>query len=434
MSVFSFSAFLRFHRSFFPFFHSTQTVFAFTSKLFKMDANLATFMELTTADRETAELYLARADGDLEAAISLFYAEPPEAAPAAPRHTASATTGAAAAPVSSASSGGAPSSNANKSSKGAFPAMNTSRARGQIQTFADLRSGGDDGGDDDDDDEKEEYYTGGEKSGLAVQNPNTGKGRQMADRVIQKAQEEGENFEDYKSSTSGAFTGTAHRLGQTMSVKTQKGAKETTMRVLVKFFEDGFVVIPEDAEEADCPLRKFDAPASQEFLRLMNDRRVPPELVGLSRGREVHIEMMKFESKWEQPKREFKAFRGSGQTLSSASSSSASSSSAASGSTSSSASRSSTSSSTSKPTASFSLDESKPTTRIAIRCLDGSRVVGTFNLTHSVAQVRAWLESQGKGGYGCRLVVAGMPPRELSDDAQTVEAAGLQNGAINQAK
>eukprot|EP00850_Spirogloea_muscicola_P026951 SM012801S26270 [mRNA] locus=s12801:41:402:+ [translate_table: standard] len=47
--------------------------------------------------------------------------------------------------------------------------------RGKVKTFADLNGSGHGGGggdSDDSDTEQNEYYTGGEKSGMMVQDPN----------------------------------------------------------------------------------------------------------------------------------------------------------------------------------------------------------------------------------------------------------------------
>ena len=50
--------------------------------------------------------------------------------------------------------------------------------------------------------------------------------------------------------------------------------------------------------------------------------------------------------------------------------------------------------------ATFALDASAPTTVVALRLLDGTRVRATLNLSHSVAELRAHIATLPGGGGG----------------------------------
>jgi UBX domain-containing protein 1 len=84
--------------------------------------------------------------------------------------------------------------------------------------------------------------------------------------------------------------------------------------------------------------------------------------------------------------------------------------------------------------ATFALDAAAPTTVVALRLLDGSRVRATLNLSHTVAELRAHIATLpgGGGGLAPYMLLAGFPPKPLLDDAATVEAAGLKGAQITQ--
>jgi UBX domain-containing protein 1 len=70
--------------------------------------------------------------------------------------------------------------------------------RGGPRTIKDLQSGGggghahgggDDSDDDHDDEENQDFFTGGEKSGLAVQNPNAANPRDQINNILKRARQ-----------------------------------------------------------------------------------------------------------------------------------------------------------------------------------------------------------------------------------------------------
>ena len=74
-----------------------------------------------------------------------------------------------------------------------------------------------------------------------------------------------------------------------------------------------------------------------------------------------------------------------------------------------------------------SIDESAPSTSIQLRLRDGSRLVAKFNLTHTVADIRAFIAqaSPGCASGSYTLQLAGFPPKQLTDPAQLISDGGF---------
>ena len=73
-----------------------------------------------------------------------------------------------------------------------------------------------------------------------------------------------------------------------------------------------------------------------------------------------------------------------------------------------------------------------PTTTIQIRLDDGSRLVASLNHSHTVGDLRRYVTTArpqlaAAGEFALRT---SYPPKELTDDAATLEAAGLLNAAL----
>ncbi|KAG4076226.1 hypothetical protein HA402_014775 [Bradysia odoriphaga] len=78
------------------------------------------------------------------------------------------------------------------------------------------------------------------------------------------------------------------------------------------------------------------------------------------------------------------------------------------------------------------LDSSKPTTSINIRLSDGSRLAGTFNVTHTIADIRLFVTT-ARPQYASKAfsLLTTFPNKELVD-AETIESAGILNATITQ--
>eukprot|EP00161_Ancyromonas_sigmoides_P001773 TRINITY_DN1155_c0_g2_i1.p2 TRINITY_DN1155_c0_g2~~TRINITY_DN1155_c0_g2_i1.p2 ORF type:complete len:124 (-),score=53.90 TRINITY_DN1155_c0_g2_i1:80-451(-) len=90
----------------------------------------------------------------------------------------------------------------------------------------------------------------------------------------------------------------------------------------------------------------------------------------------------------------------------------------------------------SAPAAATGADPAKgEVTSIQIRLHDGTRLVARFNLSQTVGDLRAFINASrpecAAMAYDLQLT---FPRRLLTDDAATVEAAGLKGAVIVQAK
>ena len=142
-----------------------------------------------------------------------------------------------------------------------------SGGRGGIRTLADINRGPSGfpgaGGSGSDSDEPQEYYTGGEKSGMLVQDPTR---RNNVDSIFEQARVMGAqqvplpSFEG-QSSSSTSFAGTGRLLSG--DAQTAPAAPQPPQDVLhnIHFWNNGFTV-------DDGPLRGYDDPANADFIEV----------------------------------------------------------------------------------------------------------------------------------------------------------------------
>lgn len=79
------------------------------------------------------------------------------------------------------------------------------------------------------------------------------------------------------------------------------------------------------------------------------------------------------------------------------------------------------------------VDESLPSTSIQVRLADGTRLVSRFNLTHTIRDVRSFIDAarpNGQGNY--HLQTMGFPPKQLTNADQMIEEAGIANSVVIQ--
>eukprot|EP01102_Stenamoeba_stenopodia_P020842 TRINITY_DN826_c0_g10_i1.p1 TRINITY_DN826_c0_g10~~TRINITY_DN826_c0_g10_i1.p1 ORF type:complete len:529 (+),score=175.11 TRINITY_DN826_c0_g10_i1:147-1733(+) len=81
----------------------------------------------------------------------------------------------------------------------------------------------------------------------------------------------------------------------------------------------------------------------------------------------------------------------------------------------------------------FVLDETAQKTTIQIRLHNNTRIVGTFNLTHRISDVRNWLRSQRPKDVEMPYeLMCSYPVKKLTDLNQTIQDAGIQNSMVHQ--
>jgi UBX domain-containing protein 1 len=78
------------------------------------------------------------------------------------------------------------------------------------------------------------------------------------------------------------------------------------------------------------------------------------------------------------------------------------------------------------------VDDSLPSTSLQIRFTDGSRVVARFNTSHTISDVRAFVDATRPGEASDYTLQVGFPPKPLDDETKTIEEAGVAKSVIIQ--
>ncbi|KAK4758683.1 hypothetical protein SAY87_019984 [Trapa incisa] len=287
----------------------------------------------------------------------------------------------------------------------------SSRTAGGIRTLADLnRRPGPDS--DSDSDGPPEYYTGGEKSGMLVQDPTK---FNDVDAIFDQARQLGavERPTDSHppSSSSGSFTGTGRLLSGEV-VPSSPQLPENIIHNIV-FWSNGFTV-------NDGPLRRLDDPENVPFLESIRKSECPRELEPADRRSSVHVNLIRKGEKYSEPELHHASFQGVGRTLGSSSSATPEPSGAA-------------LTSAPSPLMGLKVDESQPMTSIQLRLADGTRLVARFNYHHTINDIRGFINSSIPGAARTyQLQMMGFPPKVLTDLNQTIEQAGLANSVVIQ--
>ncbi|CAH2078294.1 unnamed protein product [Thlaspi arvense] len=300
------------------------------------------------------------------------------------------------------------------SSKDKKPSKPSVGRTGRIRTLSDLnrRSGPDS---DSDSDGPQEYYTGGEKSGMLVQDPSKESKHDDVDEIFNQARQLGAVEGPLeRPSSSRSFTGTG-RLLSGESVPTALQQPEPVIHNII-FWSNGFTV-------DDGPLRKLDDPENASFLDSIRKSECPKELEPADKRAPVHVNLMRREEKCHEREKLTVAFHGVGRTLGGASSSTAPSS----------VSNLADIAAVPPPSLSVVVDETLPSTSIQLRLVDGTRMVAKFNNHHTVNDIRAFIDYSRPGNLvNYNLQVMGFPPKPLTDPSQTIDQAGLANSVVIQ--
>ncbi|KAL0398821.1 UNVERIFIED_CONTAM: Plant UBX domain-containing protein 4 [Sesamum radiatum] len=285
----------------------------------------------------------------------------------------------------------------------------TSRVGG-IRTLSDLnRPFGHDS------DVPQEYYTGGEKSGMLVQDPSEGDG---VDAIFDQARQLGAvqgSLEDIRPpSGPRSFTGRGRLLtGEPVPNAPQQ--PESVVHNIV-FWRNGFTV-------NNGPLRRLDDPGNAPFLESIKKSECPKELEPADRRSSVHVNLIRREENCPEPEIRHVPFQGVGRTLggSFATVSGPETTVAA------------PTNSAPSPSTSLVVDTSLPSTTIQFRLADGTRMVAHFNHHNTIADIRSFIDASRPGrSTSYQLQTVGFPPKVLTDLTQTVEQAGLLNSVVIQ--
>ncbi|TPX65337.1 hypothetical protein CcCBS67573_g08165 [Chytriomyces confervae] len=318
-----------------------------------------------------------------------------------------------------------------------------------LSDFANSNKGKGNDSDSDDDNKPQQFFAGGEKSGVAIQGPP--KGKNLVKDIMGKAA----NADSQETQqTPSYFSGSGHRLGtendepssSSSSATTQPPQQQTQRQELhepverrLTFWQDGFTV-------EFGALMRYDDPANEALLQAINNGTAPLSLLNVLPGQQVTVNIEEHLSEpWTKEaadkyaknskpagskEAKMKAFSGAGHRL--GSEAPAESSSALPGGF-----PSSSSSSSAAPapapavSAAISVDPNAPTTSIQIRLADGTRLVARMNHTHTVGDLRSFVQAS-RPGQGAFAIMTTFPNRDLTEDGVSLKEAGLLNAVVVQ--
>lgn len=219
-----------------------------------------------------------------------------------------------------------------------------------------------------------------------------------------------------------AFHGTGYRLGETegplesVAGPSFTSGKPPEVEMTLKMWKKGFSV-------DDGDLRPYEDPANKEFLDSITRGEVPQELIRVSRGGEVNLNMEDHRTEeFVKPKPSVRVFSGAGHMLGSpapavVTTRAAGASSAA----------------VTPTTPQIDVDSSQPVTTIQIRLADGQRMVSKFNLSHTIRDIRHHIiASNPQYATAMFVLQTTFPNKELIDENQTLDQAKLHNAVIVQ--
>jgi len=416
------------------------------------DAQIAELVNLTGLDPATAEGYLNASNGDITLAASLYFDEhqdeQPDSEPdvnMAGDEQQSDANPQQPVPGGGRTLGGAyvpPTADASSSSS-AQPSSSRQAPQRGLRTLKDLQSGGSGGGhghshddgdrdsdEDDQDDENQDFFTGGEKSGLAVQNPNAANPRDQINNILKRARQNAPRPGGDDERPTSHFRGAGTTLG----------GDDTPSRVI----PDPNANIPAPAERAhrelhlwrdgfsvdDGPLFRYDDPANARTLEMINTGHAPLHILNVEHGQEVDVEVHAHKDEdYKQPKKKYVPFSGSGQRLGSPTPGGSSLSTQTAAATSS-ATTASASAGSAAPA--VQVDESAPTVTLQIRLGDGTRLQSRFNTTHTIGDVYDFVTRSSPASQNRSFaLMTTFPSKELSDKAQVLgDMAEFKRGGV----
>lgn len=281
-----------------------------------------------------------------------------------------------------------------------------------------------------DDNEKEKYFAGGDKSGILMEGDGNPKDQtsELLKKILTQAAK-GRNTEiDEKpvEKEKQRFTGKGYRLGSEEDQDTNinedtssdfsSSQKPEKVKRMITFWKNGFSL-------DDGPL--LDYKSHQNVLKNLEEGYAPTELFNVKRGEELSVEVShKLNENYVPPPKKLKPFEGVGQKLGSYLPGSME----VSGSSSSVNNNANTSS---RPSQEITIDKNAPTTTLQIRFSDGSRKKATFNHTHTIADVKQYIDSINNTSRPYILKTS-FPNKEYRDESMTLKDANLLNAVVIQ--
>lgn len=282
---------------------------------------VAQFCGVTGANASSAQTALTSANWNLQEAVALYFAaqeggsdnDEDDEQVAAPTQSAP-----------------QPSSSTTSGRRTGAPA-----AGGGVRTLRDLQASADDDDDEDEDKKKRDLFAGGEKSGLAVQDPSRGgsggRGTDHFQNILSQARnnaprapggDDDDEEEPAGPSRPSNFSGRAQTLGgddapsrivadPAAPVAGRRPGAAALPRIsrTMHLWADGVSI-------DDGPLFRFDDPANQPLMEQINQGHAPLSMLDVQPGQEVDLNLDPHKDEnYVKPKPKYKPFSGSGQRL-----------------------------------------------------------------------------------------------------------------------
>ncbi|KAM3069077.1 protein phosphatase regulator [Clarireedia jacksonii] len=396
------------------------------------DEKISEFCELLGASPENAEHFLAAAQWNVEQAATLYLdsqegsgetsgTAPAEASDEPPAYTGPRTLDGRPAPADTANQ-----SRSSQKKPAAAPRGGIATLGSLNQSSSASRPGRQHDSDDSDDEdyqpegEPRDLFAGGEKSGLAVQDPtnaNRNDPRKVVSDILKKAKANTARPGGEPSQT-GPGPSRFHGSGQTL------GGDDTPSRVIpnpnqappdvgptqtriLHLWEEGFSI-------EDGPLRRFDDPSNAADLQMIRGGRAPLHLMGVRPDQPVDVQLMKHDSPYKAPPKVYKPFSGSGVRLGSPTPGGSSNAPASEP-----AAAAPAPASTSVPD--MEIDPSQPTLNIRIQLANGTRLPARFNTSHTVGDVYSFISRAYPGSNERAWVLATtFPNKDHTDKSQVL--------------
>jgi UBX domain-containing protein 1 len=271
-------------------------------------------------------------------------------------------------------------------------------------------------------DQGESWFAGGERSGISVENPGRPNlpGGSIVQDLLRRAAEAGPAA---NNTPHGLFSGGGHTLGSDDVGSTyipDPNAQETPTAIRhLTFWRDGFSV-------EDGPLMRYDDPNNAQILEEINSGRAPPQILNVQNGQPVELRVARRTSEDYVPQAAGPArlFSGTGNRLGAPVLPTSGTDQPMPG-------RFDERAGPSEPerlTTRFEVDQSQPTTSIQLRLADGTRMVCRMNLSHTVGDIRNFINAASPSNLTRPYTIGtAFPNKTLDDDTQTIKDAGLAN-------
>ncbi|KAK4174358.1 hypothetical protein QBC36DRAFT_218665 [Triangularia setosa] len=358
------------------------------------DTLISNFCDLTGASAEQATEYLTATNWDVNTAVAAFYGDLDEN-----EQGPSSSTAAAAATTADSEYTGPRTLDGRPAPEYAGASSSTSKKpvkRRGLATLSSLGGGRNQDDDDDDDDENSDedgrrgprdLFAGGEKSGLAVQDPaqRSSDPRRLINDIVAKARANATEGDPESSPAAGPsssrFSGSGQTLGgDGVESRTIAGPRGTSTAVpegpaqerILHIWRDGFSI--DDGE-----LRRFDDPQNRSDLDMIRNGRAPIHLMNVRMDQRVDVKLQQHDENYRPLPKIYRPFGGEGRRLGSPVPGEVT--------TTLSAPVATTTQIQASQTPSTGVDESQPTLMLRIQLPDGTRMPARFNPSQTVGDV-----------------------------------------------